>query len=61
MSKDPPYRGPGRPKKAEQKGRITITLSLATIQYLDNLKVNRSEFIGQCIAEHREHVTHQEK
>lgn len=60
MNKEIPRRGPGRPKKAIRKDRITITLLLETIQYVDSQSENRSEFIEQCIAEHRKHSIHKE-
>lgn len=52
---------PGRPRKSDHKERITITLSIGTIQYIDEQSINRSEFIEQCVAEHRERATHKEK
>lgn len=56
-----PKRGPGRPHKTEQKPRITITLSLETIHYLNKQPISRSEFIEQCITEHRERDARKEK
>ena len=54
-------RRPGRPRKEERRDHITITLSLATIQYIDDQSENRSEFIERCITEHRERSTYEEK
>jgi len=60
MDKPQPQR-PGRPRKSVHKERITITLSLATIEYIDEQSPNRSEFIEQCVAEHRERAPHKER
>lgn len=54
-------RRPGRPRKEGRKEHITITLTLATIQYIDGQTENRSAFIEQCVSEHRERGTHKEK
>lgn len=54
-------RRPGRPRKKERKEHITITLASTIIQYVDEQSENRSEFIAQCITEHRERSAHEEK